>query len=159
MRGRLALIPAALMLASSAIAATGSGQDPISVHFQRGSDTVRLTGALRQNVECCAYRFKARAGHHLPPQLLSSGRNVFEEFGAGFTLLAFDVDDRSVQAFETAAQALGVPLKTIRDSYRDGREAYEARMILVRPDLYVTWGGDSAPSNTKAVVSKAAGLN
>jgi len=65
MRGRLALIPAALMLASSAIAATGSGQDPISVHFQRGSDTVRLTGALRQNVECCAYRFKARAGQVL----------------------------------------------------------------------------------------------
>src|SRR5580658_9403231 len=27
------------------------------------------------------HTFKARAGHHLPPQLLSSGRNVFEELG------------------------------------------------------------------------------
>jgi 2-polyprenyl-6-methoxyphenol hydroxylase-like FAD-dependent oxidoreductase len=106
-----------------------------------------------------SHTFKARAGHHLPPQLLSSGRNVFEELGAGFTLLAFDADDRSVQAFETAAQALGVPLKTVRDSYRDGREAYEARMILVRPDRYVTWVGDAAPSDTKTVVSKAAGRN
>ena len=34
--------------------------------------------------------FKARAGHHLAPQMLSSGRNVFEELGRGFTLLAFD---------------------------------------------------------------------
>ena len=65
----------------------------------------------------------------------------------------------SVQAFETAAQTLGVPLKTVRDSYRDGREAYEARMILVRPDRYVTWVGDAAPSDTKTVVSKAAGRN
>ena len=30
-----------------------------------------------------SHTFKARAGHHLPPQLLSSGRNVFEELGRG----------------------------------------------------------------------------
>jgi hypothetical protein len=106
-----------------------------------------------------SHTFKARAGHHLPPQLLSSGHNVFEELGAGFTLLAFDVDDRSVQTFETAAQSLGVPLKTIRDSYRDGREAYEARMILVRPDRYVAWVGDTVPTNPKAAVRKATGRN
>ena len=41
-----------------------------------------------------SHTFKARAGHHLPSQLLSSGRNVFEELGADFTLLAFDADDR-----------------------------------------------------------------
>jgi cysteine desulfurase/selenocysteine lyase len=35
------------------------------------------------------HSFKARAGHHLAPQTLSSGRNVFEELGEGFTLLAF----------------------------------------------------------------------
>jgi hypothetical protein len=84
---------------------------------------------------------------------------VFEELGAGFTLLAFDADDRSVQALEAAAQALGMPLKTIRDSYRDGREAYEAKMILVRPDRYVAWIGDAAPSDAKAVLGKSVGRN
>ena len=54
-----------------------------------------------------SHTFKARAGHHLPPQPLSSGRNVFEELGDGFTLLAFDADDKSVTAFEAAAKALG----------------------------------------------------
>jgi hypothetical protein len=104
-----------------------------------------------------SHTFKARTGHHLPPQLLSSGRDVFEELGPDFTLLAFDADDRSVQTFETAFQTLGVPLKIVRDSYGDGREAYEARMILVRPDRYVAWLGDAAPSDAKAVAGKVAG--
>ena len=64
-----------------------------------------------------SHTFKARAGHHLPPQLLSSGRNVFEELGADFTLLAFDGDDQTAAAFEKAARRLGVPLKIVCDSY------------------------------------------
>ena len=61
------------------------------------------------------HAFKARAGHHLAPQPLGTGRNVFEELGPGFTLLALDADDGVVAAFEQAAKSLGVPLKTVRD--------------------------------------------
>ena len=91
--------------------------------------------------------FKARAGHHLVPQKLSSGRDVFEELGRGFTLLAFDADDAAVRAFEQAAGELKVPLKVVRDSYADGRTKYETRMILVRPDQFIVWTGDSAPAD------------
>ena len=82
---------------------------------------------------------------------------MFEELGTDFTLLAFDADDRSVHALDAAAQALGMPLKTIRDSYRDGRDAYEAKMILVRPDRYVAWIGDTAPNDAKAALGKLVG--
>ena len=104
-----------------------------------------------------SHTFKARAGHHLPPQPLSSGRNVFEELGAGFSLLALDAEAPTVAAFEQAARALGVPLSVIRDSYSGGRRAYEARLILVRPDRYVAWTADAASASAQAVLARAAG--
>ncbi len=104
-----------------------------------------------------SHTFKVRAGHHLPPQLLSSGRNVFEVLGPDFTLLAFDIDDGTVHAFAAAARAFGVPLKIVRDTYRNGRQAYEARLILVRPDRYVAWSALSPPSNASAILGKAVG--
>ena len=101
--------------------------------------------------------FKARAGHHLVPQKLSSGRDVFEELGRGFTLFAFDADDAAVRAFEQAAAALNVPLKIVRDTYADGRTKYETRMILVRPDQFIVWIGDKAPADAGAIMRKVAG--
>lgn len=102
-----------------------------------------------------SHTYKARAGHHLPTQLLSSGRNVFEELGPDFTLLAFDADDRAVGAFEQAAREKGVPLKVVRD--RVGQNAYEARLILVRPDQHVVWLGNEAPGDAGAVIGRAVG--
>ncbi len=104
------------------------------------------------------HTFAAKAGHHLPPQPLSSGRNVFEELGAGFTLLAFGENDGAVRGFAAAARALCIPLKVVRDSYTGGREQYGVRHILVRPDQYVVWTGDRAPDDTRAVMAKVTGL-
>jgi 2-polyprenyl-6-methoxyphenol hydroxylase-like FAD-dependent oxidoreductase len=104
-----------------------------------------------------SHTFKARAGHHLPPQLLSSGRNVFEELGRDFTLIAFDADAAVVADFERAAKMRGVPLKIVSDSYRDGRTVYGARLILVRPDRYVAWLSDTAPTHPDAVIGRVVG--
>ena len=43
-----------------------------------------------------SHQFAARAGHHLAPRQLASGRNVFEELGDGFTLLDFGTPDAAV---------------------------------------------------------------
>jgi 2-polyprenyl-6-methoxyphenol hydroxylase-like FAD-dependent oxidoreductase len=106
-----------------------------------------------------SHTFKARAGHHLPPQLLSSGRNVFEELGPEFTLMSFDADDAVVAGFQRAAKARSVPLKVIRDSCRNGRTAYEAKLMLVRPDRYVAWLSDAGPACADAVMARVIGTS
>jgi hypothetical protein len=47
-------------------------------------------------------------------------------------------------------------LKIIRDAYGDGRSAYEAKLILVRPDRYVAWAAQAAPADARAILCKAA---
>jgi 2-polyprenyl-6-methoxyphenol hydroxylase-like FAD-dependent oxidoreductase len=90
-----------------------------------------------------SHAYAARPGHHLTPQPLSSGKNVYQELGSGFTLIDLGAS-QAVSAFEQAATRLGVPLKVIHDSATDGREKYHARSILVRPDQFVAWSGDEA---------------
>jgi 4-hydroxyisophthalate hydroxylase len=103
------------------------------------------------------YSFAAQAGHHLAPRMLSNGRNVFEELGESFTLLAFGGADGPVQRFADAAVSLRVPLKVLRDSYGGERLAYEARLILVRPDQYVVWAGEEAPPDPATLLERVTG--
>ena len=103
------------------------------------------------------HMFKARAGHHLAPFPLSSGKNIFEELGNDFTLLALDSDPGVVESFQKAAADTAIPLETIKDGRSGGREQYEARYILVRPDHYIVWCGDNPPADINALLSKAVG--
>lgn len=103
------------------------------------------------------HSFVARPGHHLAPQPLSSGRNVFEELGKGFTLLAFGAEERAIEALQGAAKSQGVPLKVVRDSLEAERKAYESRLVLVRPDQYVAWAGDEPPRDASGLVKQVTG--
>jgi 4-hydroxyisophthalate hydroxylase len=103
------------------------------------------------------HAFQARAGHHLAPTLLSSGRNVFEELGGGYTLIALTPDRASVTAFQDAARAMLMPLQVIADSFDGGRTAYEHRYILVRPDQHVAWAGDQPPADAAGLLRRVAG--
>jgi 2-polyprenyl-6-methoxyphenol hydroxylase-like FAD-dependent oxidoreductase len=99
----------------------------------------------------------AQAGYHLMPLELSSGANVFEKLGAWYTLLALDAADADVQVMQGAAGSVHVPLEIVRDSSADQRRDYAARLILVRPDQYVVWSGDTPPANPAALLQRVTG--
>jgi hypothetical protein len=110
-------------------------------HYEGSPIVFGPAGAVSSAIGSHAYA--ARAGHHLAPQPLSSGRNIFEELCQSFTLIALGASE-AASAFEAAASRLGIPLKVITDSAADGRERYASRLILVRPDQFVAWAGDEA---------------
>ena len=83
--------------------------------------------------------YKARAGHHLAPAMLSCGKNVFELLGQGFTLLACNAESNQTQVLIDAAATAGVPLTVIDEALGAEADRYEAQWVLVRPDQFVAW--------------------
>jgi 2-polyprenyl-6-methoxyphenol hydroxylase-like FAD-dependent oxidoreductase len=103
------------------------------------------------------HSFEARAGHHLAPASLSSGRDIFAELGPGYTLVALTGDPRQAVAFEAAARQLRMPLRVLTDTFDERRTAYGRRFILVRPDQFVAWTGDDPPASAASVLRRAIG--
>ncbi|WP_417585053.1 FAD-dependent oxidoreductase [Pelagibacterium sp.] len=103
------------------------------------------------------HQHRARAGHHLSPAMLSDGTNVYERLGTGFTLIALDALPGEIRRWIDAAKALSVPLEIVEDSAADSRSLYESRFILVRPDHFITWCGDSVDVSPEDILSVAIG--
>ena len=106
------------------------------------------------------HRFEARAGHHIAPAVLACGRNVYEAFGPGYTLLAFGAAPEAVQAFRDAAAALGLPIEVVQEQPTADAARYDARLVLVRPDQFVAWSTQDAsisPQQAREVLAVARG--
>jgi 4-hydroxyisophthalate hydroxylase len=103
------------------------------------------------------HAFGARAGHHLAPQPLSSGANVFDVLGQGYALLAFGAEPSRAQVFAQAGKALATPLTIVEDTCAGGREKYDADLVLVRPDQFVAWTSREGPGDATEVLSRAIG--
>jgi 2-polyprenyl-6-methoxyphenol hydroxylase-like FAD-dependent oxidoreductase len=103
--------------------------------------------------------FAARAGHHLAPCALVSGRNVYEELGEGFTLLDLTGSGDAVETFRSAAAALNVPLGIVSGDDPRAREFYAAAFVLVRPDQFVGWAGDAAPEDCARMMRWVVGID
>jgi 4-hydroxyisophthalate hydroxylase len=103
------------------------------------------------------HTFVAQPGHHLAPAVLSSGRNIFEQLGRCYTLVAFTEDAQPVTAFRDAAREEGIPLRVVTDSGDSSAAAYGSRYILVRPDQYVAWAGSQPPADAAGLLRRVAG--
>ena len=100
-----------------------------------------------------SHEFTARAGHHLPPRA-----GVFDALGSGFTLVALDEPSGALSGFQKAADELGVPLQIVRRDFGGEAADYGSRLILVRPDHFVSWVGDDADSSVaREILSRSVG--
>ena len=100
---------------------------------------------------------RARPGHYLPPWRLTSGRNVFEELGRGFTLVGLNVGDDAVAPFERAAARRSIPFTVVRDPSPETPGRYGASLVLVRPDGYVAWAGEAPPGDVDSLMARVTG--
>jgi 2-polyprenyl-6-methoxyphenol hydroxylase-like FAD-dependent oxidoreductase len=111
--------------------------------------------------ELIDYHGSARPGARLPHRWLPDGSSLYDHLGRGFTLLRLDAraDPDPVRA---AAASAGVPLRVLdgaglRGGALPDAEAYDAPLLLVRPDQHVAWRGDD-PAAAAAALDVARGV-
>ena len=102
-----------------------------------------------------AHEFVARAGHHLAPCRLSSGRDVYDELGGTFTLIDLGATPDTVAAFQAVAADLRVPLTVVTEHSDAARQHYGARLILVRPDQFVAFCTNDSTADPSHVLRRA----
>ncbi|KAJ4861496.1 FAD binding domain-containing protein [Trichoderma breve] len=103
------------------------------------------------------------SGYRAPHVFLQDKTPIFDHYGKDFTLIAFKNSQQHLQAidwFTQSAERLKVPL---RISSLDGETAahsiWSADLVLVRPDGFVSWRGNSLDKLDTAheVIAKATG--
>jgi hypothetical protein len=95
----------------------------------------------------------AKPGHRAPHARTADGNSLYDSFGLGYTLLAFDhAKPRDVEAIEEAAEARQMPLHVLHLNDRGIADLYDEPLVLIRPDQHVAWRGATAPDNPSALV-------
>ena len=98
----------------------------------------------------------ARPGSRAPHTWLDNGSSMLDLYGRGFVLLLLGTNPPDVSAFDAAASARGVPLKSVTVTAPDAARLYDP-LVLVRPDGHVAWRGHELPPNPLALVDKVRG--
>lgn len=88
-------------------------------------------------------------GYRAPHVFLKGGQAISDSFGPWFTLVEFG--EGNVSQLVQAAESSQIPLTHVSLQEEDhAREIWGARMVLVRPDGFVSWRGDTAEGDGTA---------
>lgn len=108
------------------------------------------------------YYPSARPGGRAPHAWLSSldskeSRSMLDLFGRGFTLLCFG-NASDGEGFQSAAAARGMPIDIAQIDNRAIGNAYERKLVLVRPDGHVAWRSDAPPREVGGLLDRVTGF-
>lgn len=100
-------------------------------------------------------------GGRMPHFWLDRGRgygsSVFDRLSFGFTLLRLGGRTPDTGAIERAARARNVPLDVLDIPASEVRDLYERDLVLVRPDQYVAWRGNTPPADADRLLARLVG--
>ena len=104
-----------------------------------------------------SYQPTACPGGRPPHVWLEDGRSLFDLFHSEWTLLVLGPTPVDTAQFVGAAADLGLDMKVVQVSQAAVREAYEAPLVLIRPDQIVAWRGDT-DAKARAVLRQVLGF-
>jgi 2-polyprenyl-6-methoxyphenol hydroxylase-like FAD-dependent oxidoreductase len=107
--------------------------------------------------ETRTYTQTARPGARAPHVWLAPGRSTLDLYGRGFTLLRLGGEAPSGEGLAQAAAAARLPLAIVALDQPAVFEAYQRRLVLVRPDGHVAWRADAEPADAQALVDVVRG--
>jgi 2-polyprenyl-6-methoxyphenol hydroxylase-like FAD-dependent oxidoreductase len=113
-------------------------------------------GTLPPDDPPMVYTQTARPGSRAPHVWLSETQSTLDLFGDGFVLLRFD-PTTDASALADAAARRSVPFKIIDLHNTDARRLYVNKLVLVRPDGFVAWRGESLPDDTLRLIDTVRG--
>jgi 2-polyprenyl-6-methoxyphenol hydroxylase-like FAD-dependent oxidoreductase len=105
-------------------------------------------------------------GGRTPHLWLGEGRgdgdSLFDRLGRGFTLLRFggaktESAKPDSAPIEAAAARRRMPLAVLDLPGAEARELYGCGLAIIRPDQYVAWRGDRAPSDPDRLIAQVVG--
>jgi hypothetical protein len=96
-------------------------------------------------------------GARLPHVWLDDRTALHDRLGPGFTLLRLGKTSVDTESMERAFQEIHAPMETISVESERAREIYGCDLLLVRPDLHVSWRGNQLPKDAHAVAAVATG--
>jgi hypothetical protein len=105
-----------------------------------------------------SYTQIARPGARAPHVWLANGRSTLDLYGRGFVLLRLGADAPAGEALQRAARERRVPLEVVAIAAPDVLQAYERRLVLVRPDGHVAWRADAEPADAGAIIDRLRGV-
>jgi len=95
-------------------------------------------------------------GSRLPHFWLRPDRSLYDDLGAGFTLVEVAAETATARWEECATQR-GIPFTRLRLNRPDLVETYGAQYLLVRPDQHIAWRDDVDPADPGAILDQVRG--
>jgi hypothetical protein len=95
-------------------------------------------------------------GGRVPAVRLSTGAQLFDRFGAGFTLVDLS-GQGSGEGLAKDARSRGIPLTYLAVEDDAVRACWERDLVLVRPDQHVAWRGDEASASGDEILDRVTG--